>query len=318
MSTIPSIFNEHFINTVALGGKEAVPNARMNIAVILLNKSWSQFRFLMIENLVKCGFCQIISIENDPENYNMDSFSRRYPYVRFIFPLEKTTDGELINMAVEEVKADYFLVLKDSIDFQSDILSPTLGMKLTENDVFCVAPRLLEQDNTAFPVLSSPAIQNNCMIPEFTSVVSDGLPDLMPFDYIGLYNKKKFVNLGGFDYTIGKPYWQNLDLSFRAWLWGEEIVFSTAFSLCYGQSFPSIDSTPGQSSNRFYLKNLVPRFFNDHGSIPKSAFPAFLRSSGCGLFEAWRQFKEAGQWVKLNEYNFKRDVINLVENWGSK
>ncbi len=317
MSTIPSIFNEHQIKMLVLGGSEAVPLSRMNIAAIVINKTWSQFRVQMVENLAKCGFSEIISVELS-ESYNLDSFAKRYPFVKFIVPLEEASDGELINLAAGEASSEYFLVLRDSLDFQHEILSPTLGSKLSEFGGFCIAPRLLEQGKIAFPILFSPEIHKGTMRLAAASTVSDGLPDLMPFDYIGLYDREKFVSLGGFDYTICQPYWQNLDLSFRAWLWGEKILLSTAFCMSYSESFPALDTTPSQYSNRFYLKNLVPRFFDDHGAIPRSSFFAFFRSSACGFFEAVRQFKEARRWVDENKYSFKRDVIDLVENWSSK
>ncbi|MBQ0051071.1 MAG: hypothetical protein KBT11_03285 [Treponema sp.] len=318
MSTIPLIFNQHQIDMVSLGGKEAVPGCRVNAAAILINKSWSQNRSRMIENLARCGFREIVSIETDPENYNMDDFSKRYAFVKFIIPLEQTSDGELINMAVGEIKSEYFLVLRDSLDFQNDVISSTLCQNLIEMNRYCIAPRLLERGGIAFPVLFSPSIHKGSLKLQSTATVSDGLPDLIPFDYIGLYNRKKFIDLGGFDYTIVKPYWQNLDLAFRAWLWGEEIVFSTAFSLCYNEAFPSMDSTAGLSSNRFYLKNLVPRYNEDHGFIPRLSFFVFLKSSSCGFFEAKAQFKEAQEWVENNKYCFRRDAVNLVENWSNR
>ena len=153
-----------------------------------------------------------------------------------------------------------------------------------------------------------------------TSVVSDGLPNLFPFDSIALYHRRKFIDLGGFDYTILSDYWQNLDFAFRSWLWGEKITFSTAFSLSYSTEVPILDNSASQFSNRFYLKNLVPRIDKkhaDHGLIPSSSFFAFWGSSSCGFFEARARFKEAKEWVEQNKYRFKRDALDLVENWGS-
>lgn len=300
------------------GGKESTPDVKMGISVILLNKSWSNYRVKMIENLMRCGFSQIVSIETDPENYNIEDFSHRFPFVKFIFPLEKTTDGELINIGMSEVNTDYVLVLRDSLDFSTEIISPTLASRLTENGDYCISPRLVSKNDVAFPVLFSPVVHKGKLEIESTSVVNDGLHNLFPLDYIGLYNRKKFIELGGFDYTLRESYWQNLDMAFRAWLWGEKTVFSTAFSLSYSDEVPLLDSTPSQYSNRFYLKNLVPRYDADHGIISRASFFVFFRHSSCGLFEALAQFKEARCWVSENKYRYKRDVVDLVENWGNK
>ncbi len=298
------------------GGKEFMPDVKMGISVIILNKSWSNYRVKMIENLMRCGFSEIVSIENDPDNYNIEDFSHRFPFVKFIFPLEKSSDGELINIGMGEVSSDYVLVLRDSIDFSADIISPTLAARLTESDLYCISPRLVSGDGSSFPVIFSPSVHKGRLEIESSSIMSDGVHNLFPLDYIALYNRKKFIELGGFDYTLKEPYWQNLDMAFRSWLWGEKTVFSTSFSLSYTDSCPSIDSTPSQYSNRFYLKNLVPRYNVDHGAISPASFFVFFRHSSCGLFEAFYQFKEAGNWVSENKYRYKRDVVDLVENWG--
>ncbi|WP_407428190.1 hypothetical protein [Treponema sp.] len=321
MNPIPSIFNEHQISMTILGGKETVPNVKMNISAVIINKGWSSYRSKMIENLMRCGFAEIISIETDSENYNIGDFSRKFPFVKIIIPLEKVTEGDLINIGIAESKSDYVLVLKDSLDFSKDILSSTLAAKLTEADIFCITPRLTGKENFAFPVLFSPSIKKASLNVLSTSVVSDGARNLFAFDNIALYNRRKFINLGGFDYTILSSYWQNLDFFFRSWLWDEQVNFSTSFSLSYISEIPVIDNSANQFSNRFYLKNLVPRIdtkYADHGTIPWSSFFAFWQSSSCGFFEAKRQFKEACEWVEQNKYRFKKDALDLVENWGNK
>ena len=319
MNPIPSIFNEHLISMTVLGGKESVPNVRMNVCAIIINKGWSSYRMKMIENLMHCGFSEIISIEADSENYSIEDFSRKFPFVKVIIPQENTSEGDLINIGVGEASAEYVLVLRDTIDFSQDILMPTLAAKLTEEKFFCITPRLLGKENFAFPVLFSPSIKRASLNVLSTSVVSDGVPNLFCFDYIGLYNRRKFIDLGGFDYTILNSYWQNLDFSFRSWLWGEKIIFSTAFSLSYTTEVPILETSASQFSNRFYLKNLVPRIDKkhaDHGLIPLSSFFAFWGSSSCGFFEALNRFNEARDWVEQNKYRFKHDALDLVENWG--
>ena len=315
MNTIPLYFNERQINRTILGGKEKAPNAKMNVAAIVLNASWSDFRANIIDSLVKCGFREIISIEVAAQNYNLEDFSRRFPFVKFVFPLERCTDGDLINIGVAESDSEYFIVLRDSLKFTTNLMTPTLFQKITEEKPFCVTPRLLGPKESSFPIVFSPSVERSQLKIEETAVVSDGEANLYPFDYMGLYERTKFIDLGGFDYTISSPYWQNLDLALRAWLWGERTVLSTAFSLVYETRIPDIDPSPCQASNRFYLKNLLPRFDTDHAFIPVSSFFVFSLRSACGFFESVNQFKEARLWTEKNKYRFKRDAFNLVENW---
>lgn len=315
MNTIPLYFNQREIKRTVLGGKVKSPNQKMNASAIILNSSWSVYRANFIEALVKCGFNEIISIETSVVNYNLEDFSQRFPFVKFVIPLEKCTDGDRINIGVAESLSDYFVVLRDSLRFTSNLLTPSLFQQITEEKPFCVTPRLLGPKNFSFPIVFSPSIDKSMLKIESTAIVSDAKSNLYPFDYIGLYDRQKFIDFGGFDHTLTSPYWQNLDLALRAWLWGEKIILSTAFSIMYEFEIPAVNSSPCQASNRFYLKNLLPRFDNDHAFIPRSSFFVFSLRSSCGFFESVKQFREARVWTEKNKYRFKRDALNLVENW---
>lgn len=293
-----------------------MPSVQMSVAVILLNKGGRHFRIQNIENLLRCGFENIVSFEADSENYSIENFAQRFPCVKFIVPLEKATDGELINIGMSEVTADYVLVLRDSLAISECVLTPRLAEKLQEGQPFCIAPHLLLPNASSFPNVFAPSVRNSELVVDAESIISDGAKTLFPFDFIGLYNRKKFIQLGGYDYTLIPPYWQNLDLSFRAWLWGEEILLSTVFNLSYLEDPPANNITTNLYASRFYLKNLLPRFVNDHGCIPRSSFLVYYRRSACGFFEALSQFGDARYWVEKNKYRFRCDALSLVKDWG--
>ncbi len=318
MNTIPLIFNQRQINRTVLGGKESVRNPQMPVSVILLNAQGSHQRIPVIEKLLKCGFESIVSIEPDASNYNLEDFSVRFPRVKFIVPLEKTTDGDLINIGMSEISSRYALVLRDSLSFNLEILSPRIASRLIESGSFCVAPRLTSDSGIALPTVYSPSVKRGALDVIPSAIASDATSTLFPFDFIGLYDREKFISLGGFDYTIASPYWQNLDLSFRAWLWGEKISVSTLFSLSYAEQPPAPDITVNQDEGRFYIKNMLPRFVSDHGAIPLSAFFVYLPRSGCGFIESAHLFSDAREWTEKNKYRFKRDAIDIIKNWSQK
>ena len=317
MNTIPLTFNQREINRTVLGGKETMPPVQMRVAVILLNRGGRHYRIQNLENLLRCGFESIVSFEADPGNYNIEDFAQRFPCVKFVVPLERVTDGELINIGMSEVRADYVLVLRDSLEIGESVLTPRLTARLVEGDPYCVAPHLLSPHRPAFPNVFTPTVRNSELVIEPATVLTDGVATLYPFDYIGLYNRQKFIQLGGYDYTLLAPYWQNLDLSFRAWLWGERITLSTVFNLSYLEEPPASDNSTNLYSSRFYLKNLLPRFVDDHGVIPRSSFFVYYRRSSCGFFESLSQFGDARYWVEQNKYRFRSDAVQLVEKWGT-
>ncbi|MCQ2573706.1 MAG: hypothetical protein MJ182_07410 [Treponema sp.] len=315
MNTIPLTFNEHQINRTILGGKTLSDNS-MDISVVLLNKTGSQFKLQIFEELLKCNFASVVSVEPDVGNYNIEEISRRYPAVKFIIPHENVSDGELINIAMAEVQSKYVLVLKDNLYIPLGILLPHLADKLMKNEYVCTAPRLVDMKKNSLPIQKTPSSQKMHFVLDSKTHVQDDISTVYPFDYIGLYNREKFIDLGGFDYSMKSPYWQLLDFGVRAWLWGEKIKISTAFQLSYNvEEVPFEDTTPNLDSLRFYLKNELPVYKMDHVVIKKSSFSRFFRYSGCGYFEAKRQFKDAQNWVEMNQYKYKMDLQTLIENW---
>lgn len=318
MNTIPTIFNERQISTTILGGKVSPENIKMNVAVILLNGNGSHFRVQMLENLVNSGFASVVSIEPNPGNVNIEENSRRFPSVKFIVPLEQVTEGEMINIGMSEVNAAYVLVLRDTLSVPHGILSPNFAEKLIKDENYCIVPRLMNAEKQSVAMRSTPFAEKGRLRMEMSSVVSTDTPTVYPFDYIALYNRQKFIQLGGFDYTILSPYYQNIDLGLRSWLWGEKTLISPAFQLSYAENVPIETTTADISYLHFYLKNMLPVFKLDHGVIPNFSFFSFLNNSSCGFFEARRIFKDAINWTHINRYRFKTDIQHLIENWNNE
>lgn len=298
-----------------IGGKIQSANSNIDVSVILINSTGPQFHTPIIENLLTCGFRDIISVEPNNDNYNIENISKKYPTVKFFIPLEKTTTGELINSAMTEVKSKYVLVLKDTLYIPTGLLLENMAENLMSENIFCLVPRLLTKENNSIPMHIIPKVKKQKFYMEAVSSVSDLSPTVFPFDYIGLFNREKFINLGGFDYSINSEYWQLADLSLRAWLWGEQIKITTKFFISYKDDYPILDITKDLSYLRFYLKNVLPKFKNNAGYISNFSFFSFFNHSSCGFFESLNQFKDAKKWVKANQYKFIQDLQNFIENW---
>ena len=317
MNTIPLTFNEHQISRTVIGGRENNSENTLNISVILLNGSGSQFKVNIFENLLQCNFRSVVSVEHDAQNRSIDDIAKKYPAVKFIVPLEKATDGELINLAMSEVDADYVLVLRDNLYIPSGIILPNLAERLIKDDYYCVVPRLLDQNKNGIPTQFIPGVEKKHFTVEEIASITDGTKTIFPFDYIALYNRKKFIQLGGFDYTIQSPYWQNLDLGLRSWLWGEQTRLTTMLHFSYVDEIPLVEKNFNLDYLRYHLKNEMPKFKNDRAYLSFFSFFTFRNHSSCGFLEARRQHQDAKKWIEQNKYKFKMDLTYFIENWSS-
>ncbi|MCQ2589403.1 MAG: hypothetical protein MJ179_03170 [Treponema sp.] len=318
MNGIPTTFDEHQIKRTVIGGKRNTSENAMNLSVILLNTSGSHFKVHVFENLINCNFLEIVSVENDAANFSIEDSAKKFPSIKFIVPLEPATDGEMINLTMSELTADYVLVIRDSLYIPSGIILQNLAKRITSEGIYCVVPWLMDQNKESIATYFAPSAEKTHFVIDSSSVVTDGIRTLYPFDNIGIYNRKKFINLGGFDYTIQNSYWQSLDLAVRSWLWGEETKITTMLSFSYINDTPVSDRTVNKDYLRYYLKNELPRIKNDRGVISRRSFFKFFFHSSCGFLEARRLFKTARKWVDKNKYYFKKDLPNLMQNWTKK
>jgi len=315
MNTIPSIFNQRLINHTVLGGKDSVKKDS-DVTCILLNRTGSHYRNVVLENLSNKKFHQIISIENNNDSTSAENLSHRFPAVKFILTQEEVTPGDMVNIGMAEATTKYVMILYDDLCTDKLIFTNSLIDRFKEMNQFCVVPRLSSSSQVPLPVRFAPAVNKSVFKVESSLIITDNAPTLYAADWVGFYDREKFIQTGGADYTILSPYWQKLDLFLRAWLWGEKVTLSTSFALSYSDEIPEENRTVDISYLRFYLKNLAPVFLSDHAYIPRTSFFAYQLRSKCGLPTALNHFKAARNWTEENKYRFTTDAASLIQAWG--
>lgn len=318
MNTIPLTSNssKKQINHTALGGIEPINKILLpSVSCLVINRTSNQYRSLVFKNILACGFERIVSVESYSSSKNTEKLSQEFPMVKFICALENCTKGDLINLGMTEIQTPYVLIIHEDLCIDGFKFSPILAKKLISFNCFCVSPRLLTSDQQVLPVRFSPSVRKSAFDIESSLGVVDKSATLYAFDITGFYDTKKYFQLGGFDSSIEAPFWQKLDLFFRAWLWGEKVFLSSAFSLVYSTEISVEDKTADYSYLQFYLKNLLPVFKNDHCEIKRFSFFSFKNHSACGFGESGKLFGIVRGWVKDNMYRFKTDAVLLTENW---
>jgi hypothetical protein len=165
------------------------------------------------------------------------------------------------------------------------------------------------------PTVIAPVIRQKKIQTRFLNPSSEGLPSLYPFDGVGIYDRDRFIQLGGFDSTLKNRFWQLMDFGFRAYLWGEEISLNQALKFSYEAAIPAEDNSAGSDYSRFYLKNIAPVFRNDCASLPIRRFLGFLLKANNGIFNAWDDFSESRRWVTTNSFRWRCNPKTIASYW---
>jgi hypothetical protein len=308
----------------AVGGS-ARGNAA-GVSAILLNRGGRYPRLTLFTEMEKAGFAYVVSLEGPQDRYDLEDLSCRFPFVRFIILKESISLGEQINLAVSEIASPLFFVLWNDLRMLHGASAAKLFSWFGpggENARFCTVPVIQTPRLETLPTLTAPALYRPRLPWKSREAVkslrfpplTEAQPSLYPFDGVGLYDRERFVRLGGFDRIIQNPYWQLMDLGFRAHLWGEEIRCTQFIRLSYeGEPSPE-DATADSGYRRFYLRNLAPVFRKDAAHVPLALFPAYYFKTGGGPMAAWKEFKENRQWVRDHALGFKQDARNLATLW---
>ena len=323
MNTIPKTFNDGLPSYTAVGGNER--KASTGLSAVILNRGERYPRYGLFEELGKIGFDYVISMESLYTRYDLEALSLSFPFVRFISLKESVTPGEEINLAAAELSSPLFFVFWNDLRILRGGNAERMAERLftTEQESasckrLCTVPLIQDGRSETMPTLIAPAFFPGDRQKTIRTVPcipgKEGLSSLYPFDGIGIYDRERFIRMGGFDPSIKNFYWQLMDFGFRSTLWGEEIAATMLIKLSYEGAVPMEDSTAGESYRSFYLKNIAPVFRGDYAHIPLARFPGYFRKRG-EFFTAWKEFHAARDWVKTNRYRFVTDARTAVERF---
>jgi hypothetical protein len=296
---------------------------------VLLNRGGRYPRRNLFQELEKTGFDYVISLESSRERYDVEELAGRFPFVRFILAKDDVSPGELINLAASELKGSLFFVLWNDLRLVTGgnaarmverLCIPQEELKNAGDNKspfkrLCTVPMIQNSRYEILPTMAAPVVMKKVVKTMLFPPVREGLPSLYPFDGVGIYDRDRFIRMGGFDSSIKNTHWQFMDFGFRSWLWGEEINFSHALKLAYDGEAPAEDRTAGEDYRRFYLKNLAPVFRGDHAHLPLGRFPGYFFKSGEDLFTAWEDFTEGRRWVSTNSFRWRSDARTVTDHW---
>ncbi|MDR2490058.1 MAG: hypothetical protein LBD20_01490 [Spirochaetaceae bacterium] len=352
MNTIPSTFSEKLPSYTVLGGGDA---ARISgVSAVVLNRAGRIWKRPVFEELEKCGFDAIVSIEGSQEQYGLEELMAGFPRLMFILVPKDVCTGCKINIAAHEIKSPLFFVLWDDQRL-SGIKAERINERLLKTNEelardfslgrasgkerpykrFCTVPLIQNNELQAIPTMNVPVQTRKSFECSPFTAEKDDFPTLYPYDAAGVYDRARFIELGGFDTAITNPYWQTMDMGMRAWLWGEEIRCDKPIRLRIDGTGAREEASADESYRRFYLKNLAPAYRavrplaaamrgterppsakgGAEASLPLVRFIPFMVRSRMGFSPAWRLFSAIRAWVKENKNRFQTDSRSLIRRW---
>jgi hypothetical protein len=315
MNTIPSTSKNLSVPYTVVGGKKIDRSAKYSkrLSFLVLNRGGKFNRWNTFSALKKIGADEIISVEGPGAPYDVEQLTKDFDDVRFLILHESATPGEMVNTGINECRGKFVYVLWN--DMSADSVREELLHQYLFLNTLCVQPVFLNHLNEPVPSMQVPVFYRRRIKILHLTPENDRAKTLYPMDYTGIYNKERFILIGGYDGTLKNNYWQKADFGFRSYMWGEEILVDSHIRIKMQNQLPGEDTSADEDYKQFYLKNLAVNFSGDTGYIPTTRFFSFYLKTGGGIIDSYREFKAARDWVNKNSFRFKMNSKSVIDLW---
>lgn len=311
MSTTPSTHDRRIPYTVV--GHRCNGKNTGQPGVILLNRSSRLVRRDYVAAMVEEGFSEIISVESRNNSYSVEALSSEFPAVRFLLLDDLVSIGTRINLAMRLMSAETVLVMWSTMEPPGSMTRPLES--LHSGGLVCVAPSLRNDRGETLPVVQAPALHRRHLRVLTLPVRGRPVETLFPYDFVGLYDRRRFERVFMYDERISSPYWQKMDFGFRVALWGERIRAEPTFRMTYRTLPDPEDQTATGGYERFYARNLAVQWKDGAPGVSRLQAVPFAFRARRSIPEMIRVFGDASLWVQDHADRFRKEPRTLISEW---
>ena len=157
-----------------------------------------------------------------------------------------------VNSGVKQTKYNILLLLNSDIRVPKDFLSPLLNY-FHDEKTFAVSNKAMEDENTVLTRPHYMEFRHGFMSEAYMSAENEPSYAFGASGGHGLFDREKFLRLGGFDPIYSPFYYEDADLSYRAWKRGYRVYYEPN-SIVYHEHQATI--------GKFFSKKYITFIFN--------------------------------------------------------
>ncbi|HCL81591.1 MAG TPA: hypothetical protein DHW81_04995, partial [Nitrospiraceae bacterium] len=176
---------------------------------------------------------EVIIVENGSSDDSVLFLSRTYPEVRILKNRVNEGFGPAVNRGVREAKYGIVLLLNNDIRVEKDFIKP-LVRHFDDPSVFAVVCKSLVNltDRVINESVTVPGFSEGLLLSHQPFVHDKNKEDIKnpctnfyASGGFGVFDRKKFLELGGFDDIYHPFYYEDIDLSYQAWKRGWQVLY---------------------------------------------------------------------------------------------
>jgi len=214
------------------------------------------------------GLNEVLIVDDGSKDASVDFIKKNFPKVRLIQNRKNRGFGFTCNRGVKAAKNEIIVLINNDIILTPDFLDPLLSHLQRNEDVFTVTPKLYGWDKQTFAWGMHMGHFENGYIRLWNESeigsgdkISQAVPTIFAIGGAMVFRKSDFTWLGGFDPIYRPNCWEDIDISYRAWKRGLQVIYEPS-SLMYHKGRATLTyERPKEIKNEllFTWKNITDR-----------------------------------------------------------
>ena len=203
--------------------------------------------------LKAAGNNEVIVIDDASTDKSQELLKKDYPQVNLVINPKNLRFAKTCNKGVKQAKGEIIVLLNTDVCPQPDFLK-ALEPHFTDPKVFAVGCQELVDGKSRGKAIGW--YENGLLIHREASDRNPG-PTLWAFGGSGAFRREMWLKLQGMDTLFHPAYWEDIDLSYRAWKRGWEVRFEPQSIVHHEPESTNVSTFGRERIRRIAAKNQI-------------------------------------------------------------
>jgi GT2 family glycosyltransferase len=219
----------------------------MNCSVVILNYNGLEHLKTCIPSILKAveqvqEGCPVVVVDNRSTDGSVVWLKQYYEMVEIVVA-ERNDYLFSLNSVIESRNEDIIIILNNDMHFDDKFISVLLP-HFEDPKIFAVAAQVLNWDGTSITAAQLVGEIRCFWFYKQWKMEREPCLTLSAGGGCAAFRRDMFIELGGFDPLYRPAYWEDNDLSYRAWKRGMKIIYEPS-SIIYHRVGATLDETEG-------------------------------------------------------------------------
>ncbi len=193
--------------------------------VIPTYKKVSELIVNLKHNLPHLAGCEVIVVNDDPQT-DLNLLKKTFPQIKILTNHKNLGFAGAVNRGIEASTGRYVFLLNSDVRLNNDQFKEAVGLFKKNDKLFAVAFAQKEKDGSLVAKNRLRFSSGHFSHSKALDVTSG--PTAWAEGGSSIFDRQKLVSVGLFNEIFAPFYWEDIDLSYRAWKMGYEVIFDSS------------------------------------------------------------------------------------------